>query len=79
METSEKRKGPAIGITSMKVFEEGGLIVVTGSCIIRMKGSRKAVDTDRIGAEIPVKEGAVKLSFGSRYGLKLPGGGKAGV
>ena len=74
METSEKRKGPAIGITSMKVFEEGGLIVVTGSCIIRMKGSRKAVDTYRIGAEIPVKEGAVKLSFGSRYGLKLPGG-----
>ena len=74
METSEKRKGPAIGIMSMKVFEEGGLIVVTGSCIIRMKGSRKAVDTDRIGAEIPVKEGAVKLTFGSRYGLKLPGG-----
>lgn len=74
MSTSAKRPGPAIGILNMKVGEEGGNIVASGSCIVRMKGSRKAVDTDKIGAEFPSREGAVRLTFGSRYGTKLPGG-----
>ena len=74
MSTPAKRPGPAIGILNMKVSEEGSNIVASGSCIIRMKGSRKAVDTDKIGAEFPAREGAVRISFGSRYGKKLPKG-----
>ena len=74
MSTPAKRPGPAIGILNIKVSEEGSNIVASGSCIIRMKGSRKAVDTDKIGAEFPGREGAVRISFGSRYGTKLPKG-----
>ena len=38
------------------------------------EGQQKGVDTDKIGAEFPAREGAVRISFGSRYGTKLPKG-----
>lgn len=71
--TAEKKTGPAIGILNMKVREEGSLIIAEGSCLVRMKGC-KAVDTEQIGINIPVKDNAAGISFGSRYGRKLPGG-----
>lgn len=69
MNESGKRQGPVIGILSMKTREQGGKIIAEGSCIITMRG--RDVDTDRIRIDIPVKENAARVSFGSRGGRKL--------
>ena len=63
---------PIIGITRMKVWEENGSIIAAGSCILRMQDGRGRVDTDQIRIDVPVKENAAKISFGSRYGKPLP-------
>ena len=56
----------------MKVWEENGSIIAAGSCILRMQDGRGRVDTDQIRIDVPVKENAAKISFGSRYGKPLP-------
>lgn len=71
MDTPEKRPGPSIRIMNMKVREEGDLIIAEGPCVVRMKGGRGRVDTDLIGVDIPVKENAARITFGSRYGRKM--------
>ena len=72
----EKRtRSPIIGILTHKEREEGGKIIIAGLCVVSMQGSRELIDTDRIRIDIPVKENAAQIRFGSRYGRKLPRGG----
>ena len=71
MEETIKRKSPVIGILNMKIWEENGCIVAAGSCITKMHKSREKVDTDKIRIDVPVRENAAKISFGSRYGRPL--------
>ena len=68
-----KKRGPVIGILNMKVSENGSIIAAEGSCIIMSNGSGR-VDTDRIRIDVPVREDAALITFGSRYGMKLPRG-----
>ncbi|MBQ6455927.1 MAG: CDP-glycerol glycerophosphotransferase family protein [Mogibacterium sp.] len=70
--SSAGKEVPVIGITGMKVWEENGSIIAEGSCVIRLQGGKGRVDTDQIRIDVPVKENAAKLSFGSRYGRPLP-------
>lgn len=72
MSDQVKRQGPVIGILNMRTHEENGWIIAEGSCVITMKG--RDVDTDRIRIDIPVKENAARVHFGSRGGRKLPRG-----
>ena len=69
-----KKITPLIGIISMEVTEENGCIVAAGRCVVKMQGGKGKTDTDDIRLDIPFKEDAVKISFGSRYGRMLPGG-----
>ena len=72
----EKRtRSPIIGILTHKEREEGGKIIIAGLCVVTMQGSRELLDTYRIRIDIPVKENAAEIKFGSRYGRKLPRGG----
>ena len=58
----------------MDVSEENGCITAAGRCVVKMQGGRGKTDTNDIRLDIPFKEDAVKISFGSRYGRMLPGG-----
>ncbi len=55
----------------MKVWEENGSLIAAGSCIVRPQSGRDYIDTDQIRIDVPVRENAAKISFGSRYGRKL--------
>ena len=58
----------------MKVTEENGCIVAAGRCVVKLTGRREKVDTDDIRIDVPFKEDAARISFGSRHGKALPGG-----
>ena len=68
-----RKRGPVIGILGMKVSCSGGIIAAEGSCVIMPNGCGR-IDTDRIRIDVPVRENAAKITFGSRYGKKLPNG-----
>ena len=65
---------PTIAVKDMEITEAGDKIIVSGTCVMKLLRSFGRIDTDQIQMNIPVKEDAIKLSFGSRYGRKLPGG-----
>lgn len=60
---------PWIALLTRNVREENGCIVASGRCLVRMLHSKELVDTDRIHIDVPVKQDAVKITFGSRYGI----------
>ena len=72
MSIAEKKQVPVIGILSMNMWEENGCIIASGYCMIKMHKCRTRVDTDQIRIDVPVRENAAKISFGSRYGKQLP-------
>ena len=74
MSTESRKKGLSIRFLNIKTWEEGNLIVAGGSCLIRAKLGSEKLDTQQIGIDIPIKENAARISFGSRYGTRLPGG-----
>ena len=74
MASTERRSPVIIGVLDMKIREENGSIIAEGSCITKMKKSLKRVDTDKIRIDVPVRENAARISFGSRYGRPLPFG-----
>ena len=67
-----KRITPLIGIINMEVTEEDGCITAAGRCVVKLTGRRERVDTNDIRIDVPFKENAAKISFGSRYGKTLP-------
>ena len=69
-----KKKVPLIGVLGLKVSEGPGCITAEGRCIVRLSGSSERVDTDGISISLPFAEDAAKIEFGSRYGIRLPGG-----
>lgn len=71
---SDKRVVPLIGVFGFSVKEEHEHLVAEGRCIIKLTGSMKRIDTDELRIDIPYKENAADISFGSRYGIPLPGG-----
>ena len=70
----EQKIAPLIGVINMKTKETEQQIVATGTCIIKLIGKRERIDTSQLRLDITVKENAAALSFGSRYGIKLPKG-----
>lgn len=70
----DKKIAPLIGVINMRTQETEQQIVATGTCVVKLIGKREYIDTDQIRLDITVKENAAKLTFGSRYGKKLPGG-----
>ena len=70
----DKKIAPLIGVINMRTQETEQQIVATGACVVKLIGKREYIDTDQIRLDITVKENAAKLTFGSRYGKKLPGG-----
>ena len=69
-----KRISPLIGVIDLKVTEDSDRITAEGRCVAKLLGSRERLDTDKIRIDIPVKENAMGIEFGSRYGKRLPGG-----
>lgn len=69
-----KKITPLIGIINMEVTEEDGRITAAGRCVVKLTGSRGKIDTDDIRINIPLRENAAEISFGSKYGTTLPGG-----
>ena len=65
---------PLIAIIDFKVSEESGFITAGGRCVIKLFGSREKIDTDKFRIDLPLRENAAEISFGSRYGTPLPGG-----
>lgn len=67
----KKGKEPVIGILTMKVYEENDCIIAGGTCFVSFSGSRAVPDTSRIHIDVRVKQNALRISFGSRYGKPL--------
>ena len=65
---------PTIAVKEMEIVEEGNKIIVSGTCVMKLLRKIGKIDTDRIRLDIPVKEDAIKISFGSRYGRHVIGG-----
>lgn len=63
---------PLIGLLTRNIREESDKLVVSGSCIIKFSGSREKIDTDKIRIDVPLKENAAEVSFGSRFGAPAP-------
>ena len=63
-----------MGIVSFKTSMEGDFLTAEGVCVTKLRGSKERFDTDKVTIDIPSKSDAVKISFGSRYGRRLPGG-----
>ena len=74
MRPLKKKEVPIIGILRMKQREENGYMIVDGSCVMWLKNGKGRVDTDQIRIDVPVKENAADISFGSRFGKRLPFG-----
>ena len=65
---------PTIAIRKMEITETDNKIIVSGTCVMKLLRSLRRIDTDLIRLDIPVKEDAIKISFGSRFGRRLFGG-----
>ena len=71
---AERIIAPQIAILNMSLTDAGKSIVAEGRCLTKLIGSSEKIDSDRIRVDIPVKEDAVSISFGSRWGSWAPGG-----
>lgn len=65
---------PWIGLITKSIRKEKDKIVASGVCAVRFPRGGEIIDTDKITIDIPVKKNAVKISFGSRYGVPVPKG-----
>lgn len=68
------KRSPLIGILSYKTREAQGKIVLEASCVLKMQGSSKPMDTDLIRIDVPVMQNAAEIKFREKYGKKLPKG-----
>lgn len=64
---------PSMAITSLRTSLKGSCLTAEGACVTRLRGGGR-FDTSKVRIDIPAKEDAVRISFGSRYGLRLPKG-----
>ncbi len=65
---------PLIGMLTRNIKEEGDKLIFSGLCVVKYSKSKEKIDTDRIRIDVPVRENAAKISFGSRYGIPAPKG-----
>lgn len=63
---------PWIGLITKDIREENGRIIISGRCFTRFIGGKGALDTREVRIAVPARDDAVKVSFGSRYGLPGP-------
>lgn len=70
----EGKKSPLIGILSFKTREEQGKLILEASCVLKMQGSSKPIDTGLIRIDVPVRQSAADIRFKEKYGKKLPKG-----
>ena len=68
------KRSPLIGILSFRTREAQGKIVLEASCVLKMQGSSKPMDTDLIRIDVPVMQNAAEIKFKEKYGKKLPKG-----
>ena len=68
------KRSPLIGILSFRTREAQGKIVLEASCVLKMQGSSKPMDTDLIRIDVPVMQNAAEIKFKEKYGRKLPKG-----
>ena len=76
MKEPNREPKPWIGLITRNIREENGKIVASGRCLIRFPRGGEVIDTDQIRIDVPVKKNAAKITFGSRYGRPVPGGGR---
>lgn len=69
-----KKESPLVGIITAKQIEREGKIELKGYCITKMLKSSKYLDTDRLTVTTATDADAVSLSFGRRWGVRLPKG-----
>ena len=55
-------------------MEAQGKIVLEASCVLKMQGSSKPMDTGLIRIDVPVMQNAAEIKFKEKYGRKLPKG-----
>ena len=68
------KRSPLIGILSFRTKEAQGKIVLEASCVLKMQGSSKPMDTGLIRIDVPGMQNAAEIKFRERYGKKLPKG-----
>lgn len=68
------KKTPTMAILSAHSRATNDIIALSGVCLMRLKGSRKYVDTEQITVELNTGIDAVGIKFGSKWGFKLPKG-----
>ena len=68
------KRSPLIGILSFRTREAQGKIVLEASCVLKMQGSSKPMDTGLIRIDVPVMQSAAEIKFREKYGKKLPKG-----
>ncbi len=68
------KRSPLIGILSFRTREDQGKIVLEASCVLKMQGSSKPMDTGLIRIDVPVMQNAAEIKFREKYGKKLPKG-----
>lgn len=71
---NKKGRSPLVGILTSVQEETERSIILRGMCITRLLKSSKHVDTDLLSVTTDKDAGAVGISFGSRWGVKLPKG-----
>ena len=65
---------PLMGIVSLKTKLNGDELIAEGVCVTKLRGCKDRFDTHKVQIDIPIKENAIDIVFGSRYGRKLPKG-----
>ena len=73
MTIAEERR-PLIGLLTRNIREENGKLILSGLCVVKYSKSREIIDTNRIRIDVPVRENAAWISFGSRLGIPGPKG-----
>ena len=69
---SKESPTPLIGLLTNNIREEGGRLVVSGKCVLKLTKSKEIIDTGRIRLDVPFKKNAGDISFGMRYGIPAP-------
>ena len=69
---SQSTTTPLMGILKFNTMMERDTIVAEGLCVIKLRGSKERIDTHKIRLDTTERKNAAKISFGSRYGLRLP-------
>lgn len=65
---------PLIGVISLNISDSPDSVTARGTCLVKLIDGKERIDTDEIRIDIPLRENAAKIKFGSRYGRALPGG-----